>query len=346
MSSQRVVSGKTYHPSRTQVLLNESPIYISYTSSAFGYTGRSVYQRALYPLKSFVQTMRTDDLLVRKAGVIVAKLKQVGSMVDNIMSAVVAGKRALAKEAITDDVLSVGNEDVIESMNMQNAEGPFALARKNIIENIATAADMPAIILNSETYAEGFGEGTEDAKKVAGYVDGVRRELQPAYDFFDKIVMYRAWTPEFYKTIQRDFPDTYGNVPFEQAFYEWRNSFQATWPSLLIEPESERIKVDETRFRAAVGIAEMIIPLVDPVNKLRVVQFLADTVNDQKLLFRTPLELDYDELEGFMQDQADQAARLAEAGTQTAEAGVTEEPEPPKKPFADAVARLTDRRRA
>ena len=68
LSSQRVVSGKTYHPSRTQVLLNESPIYISYTPSAFGYTGRSVYQRALYPLKSFVQTMRTDDLLVRKAG--------------------------------------------------------------------------------------------------------------------------------------------------------------------------------------------------------------------------------------------------------------------------------------
>jgi len=33
-----------------------------YTQAAFGFVGRSVYQRPLYPLKSFVQTMITDDL--------------------------------------------------------------------------------------------------------------------------------------------------------------------------------------------------------------------------------------------------------------------------------------------
>ena len=41
---------------------------------------------------------------------------------------------------------------------------------------------------------------------MARYIDRVRVQMQPLYDFFDKITMYRAWSPEFYKTIQNEFP--------------------------------------------------------------------------------------------------------------------------------------------
>src|SRR6185437_5617971 len=43
-----VAAGKTYHRSRYRIAMNEEPIYIAYTDSGFGFTGRSVYQRALY----------------------------------------------------------------------------------------------------------------------------------------------------------------------------------------------------------------------------------------------------------------------------------------------------------
>jgi len=65
---------------------------------------------------------------------------------------------------------------------------------------------MPAKILLQETFAEGFGEGTEDAKYVARFIDGIREEMAPLYNFFDMIVQRRAWTPDFYKLIQEDFP--------------------------------------------------------------------------------------------------------------------------------------------
>src|ERR1700749_149331 len=48
------VNGVRYHRSRTVTLMNESPIYIAYTNSAYGFVGRSVYQRALFPLKSYI----------------------------------------------------------------------------------------------------------------------------------------------------------------------------------------------------------------------------------------------------------------------------------------------------
>ena len=34
---------------------------------------------------------------------------------------------------------------------MQNIDGAYGMARQNILENIATSADMPAILLKQET---------------------------------------------------------------------------------------------------------------------------------------------------------------------------------------------------
>jgi len=40
------ISGLKFHPSRTVTVVNERPVYILYTPEAFGFVGRSVYQRS------------------------------------------------------------------------------------------------------------------------------------------------------------------------------------------------------------------------------------------------------------------------------------------------------------
>ena len=82
------VAGKIYQRSRYQVVTNEEPIYIAYTDSGFGFTGRSVYQRALFPLKSFIKTMIADDSIATKNGLIVAKMKAAGSVTNKFMAAI------------------------------------------------------------------------------------------------------------------------------------------------------------------------------------------------------------------------------------------------------------------
>jgi hypothetical protein len=287
------VSGVPYHRSRTVTILNEKPIYIGYTTSAFGYVGRSVYQRPLYPLKSFIQTMVTDDLVSLKAGVIVAKMKQPGSVVDQAMAFLAGLKRNFVKEAVTGNVIGITPDEDIETLNMQNVNTAMSESRKNILENIASGADMPAKILNAETFAEGFGEGTEDAKYVARYIDKVRVQMQPLYAFFDRIVMHRAWNQEFYATIQNLFPKEYGKTSYEEAFYKWQNSFSAIWPSLLTEPESELVKKDDVQLKAIIAILEVLIPEIDPDNKAVLIQWAADNINDLKKLFSAPLVMDY-----------------------------------------------------
>ena len=161
---------------------------------------------------------------------------------------------------------------------------------------------MPAKLLNSETFAEGFGEGTEDAKNVARFIDRVRVEMKPLYDFFDTVVQHRAWNRDFYETIQQDFP-RYRNVPYDRAFYEWVNSFEAAWPNLLTEPDSEKIRVEETKLKAVISLVEILQPNLDPENRALMYQWAADNFNEQKLLFPSPLNMDFEALANYEPQQ-------------------------------------------
>jgi hypothetical protein len=109
--------------------------------------------------------MITDDMVTLKSGVLIAKMKPPGGIIDQVMQLAASLKRSIVQEAQVGNVISVGQEDSIETLNMQNIDGAYGMARRNILENIALSADMPAKILNAETFAEGFGEGTEDAKQ-------------------------------------------------------------------------------------------------------------------------------------------------------------------------------------
>lgn len=293
------VAGKAYHPSRACIVMNEQPVYIEWTSSAFGFVGRSVYQRALFPLKSFVQSMITDDMVMRKAGVLVAKLKSPGSMIDKVVRAFWAQKRQLIKDSKTNQVLSIGDTEDIESLNLMNLDKAGEYARTNIIKNIATGADMPALLLLEETLAQGFGEGSEDAKQVAWYIDTIRKDAAPIYRFFDDIVMRRAWNPEWYKSIQKKYPSEYGKKDYTTAFYEWKNSFTATWPNLLVEPDSEKAKTDDIVTKAVLSFVEVMAPQLDPDNKARLLCWAADQFNGRKTFESIPLELDEEAIASY-----------------------------------------------
>lgn len=286
------VAGKPYHKSRCVVQQNEDPIYLAYNSAAFGFTGRSVYQRALFPLKSFIQTMRTDDMVAVKGGLLVTKIKGPSSVVNNMMQKLSGIKRMMLKRGKTGEVLQIGDGDNIESIDLSNLEKPLDSARKHILENVAAAADMPAIILNSETFAQGFGEGTEDARAVAVYIDNIREWLDQLYAFFIRVCQYRAWSIEFFQSLRADFPDLKNT--YSLYFASWINNFEYRWPPSLKEPDSEKVKVDETRFKAIVSMLEVLLPQVntDDENRALLIEWAQANANANENLFPQRLDLD------------------------------------------------------
>ena len=322
-----VSNGTQYHRSRCCVMFNELPIYIAYNQSTYGYIGRSVYQRCLYQLKSFVQSMITDNHVQEKAGLLVVKSKKPGSIIDNVMSGIANIKRSMLKGAKTGNVLEIGENDSIETLNMQNTNVAMETSRNNIIQNIALASGRPARLLTEESFTRGFGEGVEDAKAIAAYIEAYRiNELEPLYEFLTPIVQYRAWNREFYETIQKQYPDFYGDLPYETAIAQWRNAFKAEWPNLIKEPDSEAVKVQETKFKAINDAVTTLKDDMDPDNKARLFQWMADCFNEQKMLFQSPLDLDFEAMVQYQEQQkeeekaqqAEQLAAMQDGGGETA----------------------------
>lgn len=319
------VASIVYHPSRCVVMLNGQPIYLSYTTSSFGFVGRSAYQRALYPLKTFVQSMITDQYVAVKIGLLIAKQKAPGPVVNNRILNFFGIKRSMLQGGATGNVLTIGLEEDIASLNFQNLEGPATMVRNNALKNIAMAEGIPSKLLEMETMVGGMAEGTEDAKQIAHFIDGLREECAPAYRFFDRIVMRRAWNRDFYETVKRQLPDEYKNVPYETAFTAWTNAFSAKWPNLLEEPDSEKMKSEEIRFKSAVALVEVIAPLLpDQDNKAALVEWVTDEVNSRRELFSAKLDFDYQAIADF-----------EPPALQPGENGETQEPAPPK-PFSSS----------
>ena len=323
------VNGVNWHPSRLVPAMNERPIYIEWTNSAYGFVGRSVYQRALYPLKSFLQSMITDDMVTKKAGLLVAKMKAPGSFVDQIMQTMFGAKRGTLKDGQTGQVLSIGTEEDVSTLNFTNLEAPYRLVRENIIKNIASASGTPASIIAEETLTEGFGEGSEDFKKEVQYLNYIRKDMAVAYAFMDKIVMRKAWTPEFFETLKPDYKEL-RKVQFETWLHDAMTAFVADWPNLNEEPDSEKSKMEDVQMKSAIALAEVLLPIVDPKNKTAVVAWLAENVNEREALFASKLVLDEDDLEAYLEENREQQAE-ALAGEQ----GEGEEEKPPR-PFSVA----------
>lgn len=287
-------AGQPYHPSRSCVLFNNTPIYLRFQSSAFGFTGRSIFQRAFYPMKSYIQSMITDDMVTVKAGLLIAKMKQSNSIVNRAMQIAAGIKRGQLQGGATNNVLSIDYEESIEAIDLNNTSTAMTTARDNIIANIAAASDVPAMLLKDEALTSGFGEGTEDAKAIMQYVDGIREDMRTLFDFFDNIVMHRAWNKEFYQAVQSAYPEIYRDKTYEQAFYLWKNEFKPEWQSLLDEPDSEKANANDVRLKGLTEIARTIMPSVDQENKAKIIQWMADNLNEMPDAFMSDLDLDYD----------------------------------------------------
>ena len=289
-------AGQPYHPSRSCVLFNNTPIYLRFQSSAFGFTGRSIFQRAFYPMKSYIQSMITDDMVTVKAGLLVAKMKQSNSIVNRAMQIAAGVKRTALQNGATNNVLSIDTEEDISAIDMNNTSTAMTTARDNIIANIAAASDVPAMLLKDEALTSGFGEGTEDTKAIMQYVDGIREDMRTLFEFFDNIVMHRAWNQQFYESVQNAYPEIYKDMSYEQAFYKWKDEFDPQWESLLEEPDSEKAAANDVRLKGLTEIARTILPNVDQANKAKIIQWIADNLNEMPDAYVSDLELDYEEI--------------------------------------------------
>lgn len=283
--SSVTINGQSYRQGRFVVLMNEDPVYLDYESSAYGYSGRSCFKRCIYPLRSYMQGQVANSLVAQKAGLVVAKVQQPGSVASRAMKIFTEDKADMLRLSQNGEVLTIGQNDTIESLNLLNVDKSLHSSRQNIIEDIAAAAGMPSQLLNSQTLAQGFGEGTEDAKMIAQYIRGRRQWMAPVYQFCDQIVMRRAWNSGFINAMRDKHPESYGSLSDEAIFRDWKNSFSAHWPSE--EAESNTLDLTAKRFSLILDTIRTTAPLLqdNPNGKDALLNMLEQSINSSSGVF-------------------------------------------------------------
>lgn len=298
------VSGQLWHPSRTIKIFNGSPIYLAYQDSSYGYTGRSVFLRSLYPLASYLKTMEANETIADKVALIIAKVASNSSVISGIMQKIGSIKRAFVKSGKNGNVLQITDKDSIESLDLKNVDGPLKLARDNIISDIASGSDIPAILIKEEAFAHGFGEGKEDSKAISQYIDGVRQAIEPVIDYFEDLVQYIAWNEDFFESIQQSYPEIF-TENYEKTFYTWKDEFSSSWQELIDESPNERRESDGVVIQNAVRLYAILSPRLDAENRAIAADWLASIANETETYKGNPLLLDIDRLAEFQPTQTE-----------------------------------------
>lgn len=249
-------------------------------------------------MKSILNSVTTDDMIINKAGLLIFKTKQNTSIITRAVELAGEFKRRLLKRGKTNEVLQIHHEDDIQSIDLKNLEGAYREARNNAIANIATAADIPAILLKDESFTQGFADGTEDSKAIAQYGDTIRQQIDPVIEYFEKIVMHLAWTESFYYSLQQTYPDII-TKSYSEMFYLWQDTFSASWPSLLRNTEDKQIKSDSDKIETVTRLVYSMLPNLDPENRAETLCWLADVINSTKTYENTQLTLDKEKIELF-----------------------------------------------
>jgi len=290
------VQGKEFPLGKSVVVQNGPALYIQYTNSSFGFNGRSVYQNTLFLLKTYLQSMLTDNMVAYKAGVLIAKTENGGSQADGIKGMFQAIKRRFLKKSETNSVLSIGVNDTVETLNMQNTADAMTVSKDSTLDNIAAGCNMPAVLLKSEIMTHGFGEGTQDAISIAHYVEHFRKQMEPLYQYFIPRIQRAAWTEEWYEAFVAE-NEEYVGVSFKVAINRWTDTFESKFPSLLVEPDSEKIKKQEASIKNALDFFDKLQASLGPSGRKGLVEWLIATVNSEgmDLLFPEPLVLELDD---------------------------------------------------
>ena len=288
-----IVNDQVYHLNRGVVLQNEDPLYIQWTSSAFGFTGRSKYMRAMYPMASYVRMMVAQNKIAEKLALLITKVKSPGSIVDRVTDSFFRKKLQQIRVAATGNVASIDIDESIETLNMMNVDGAGKFALDGIVQDIASGAGMPALLLTQDTLAEGFADGSEDAKQIAAYIESYRSQQEPIFRFFDRLVQRRAWTREFWQAMRSKYPETMRGETYAASFQKWCDAFTPGWPSLVQQSDKEELEGQQKRFDSVVKLLEVLGTLItEPQAKADIIDWAAANINIQKKMFAAPLTLD------------------------------------------------------
>jgi len=301
--------GRSYHASRCIVVQNEGEPadWISYNKAAYGFLARSDFVRALPLLQVYLRLKIAEMYLADKVGVMVVQSEGSGAVIDHSSEVVNEIKRISVDLAETGNVLSIGLNDKISTLDVTNANSVLVMLNDSCITAIATACgNMPAGILKNEALAQGRADGTHDKEMHDLFYVQIQDSTKPTFDFVDNLIIRAAWTREFVERIKVKYRHLQGKS-YAVIMKGWMDGYERVFLSPSVPSEEQATNIAKQKIEALASSSAMITASVKlgAINSQILIEWQAKNINDLRF-FPNDLNFDDEELLNSLTQEQEQ----------------------------------------
>lgn len=241
------VGGKPVHTQRICTIYNDIPLYLKFNPSTYSFSGASIYQNMTLLIRSWNRCVIALQRLATKAGSIIKTSKEI-SPASGINLNALRKNLELIRNMENDGIANIQSGEEVNFFALTGVQEIDAIIQSLNTSLMMALSDTPSGILLDKNLSVGLNDGTEDMKAILMAVEHFREQmLRPLYNFVDKFIMYKAWTPEFIMRIKNEYRDMYGNMTYNEIFHQWKQDFLAEFGELYPQTEREKMETAKTK---------------------------------------------------------------------------------------------------
>lgn len=240
--SQFIVQGREVNPARVCIIYNDNPLYLKFNPSSFSFSGPSIYQNMILLIRSWNRCVIAMQRLATKAAAMVKTTKESANITGFNIRAV-QHNLELIRAMENDGIASIRQGDTLEFFALTGVQEIDSIINQINTGLMMALSDTPSGILLDKNLSTGLSDGSEDMKAILMAVEAFRLAvLKPLYNFTDKYLCYKAFSPEFISNMKEDYPDLYRDMKEKDILETWMRNYSFEWGELY--PQSENEKAD------------------------------------------------------------------------------------------------------
>lgn len=234
------IRGKAVNPNRVCVVYNDIPLFYKFNPSSFAFSGPSIYQNMTLLIRAWNRGIIALQRLATKAAAMVKTTKETASVTGFNIRAVQQNLEMI-RSIENDGIASIRSGDTLEFFALTGVQEVDTIIQQINTGLMMALSDTPSGILLDKNLSVGLNDGSEDMKAILMAVDNFRFHiLKPLYNFVDKYLCYKAFTPEFVKDMIEEYPDLYRGKKLNEVLTEWMQNYSFEWGELYPQNENEK----------------------------------------------------------------------------------------------------------
>lgn len=240
-----VVHNSPIADKRGTTIMNGVPLYLSFTSSTFGFSGTSVFQNMLSLVHTWVRAIISLRRMITKASSVVFKGGNSGGVFQSgILAKAASNALSQIQEMEQTGATFIEKNADVSFFNLSGVAEVDAILKAVEHEIVLALEDTPENILLDKSLVNGMAEGSRDYNMSLLAIDEFREKMMtPLYNFTDQFVMDVAWTNDFIEGLNLT-DSTYAGMTPQMIREFWKKSFIYEYGNLIPEPASEKAEVE------------------------------------------------------------------------------------------------------